>query len=196
MKTSIMIARAAGLAVILGMGRTASGEEPAGKPVMRDAATHEELSSALRKIQQQDPMKAFEAVKGEDPSVAHQPGDLVSRSEILCFNGIATLVPKGAIVQTPKNLSDRLVMKPGAKIKTWADFYALNRGWINTVEVSLVQAEGKEPIAEQTREHIVKSGNLTVATYRGNPISVLPPKVAPPAPATPAEESKEKPTKP
>ena len=49
-----------------------------------------------------------------------------------------------------------------------------NRGWITTVEVSRVQAEGNLAIAEETRERIGKSMNLVVATYMGGPISVLP----------------------
>ena len=60
---------------------------------------------------------------------------------------------------------------------SWMDFFTLNRGWITTVEVSRVQAEGNEALAEEISTRIGKSTNLVVATYMGGPISVLPPKV-------------------
>ena len=63
---------------------------------------------------------------------------------------------------------------PGSKLVTWADFYAVNRGWITTVEVCRVQAEGNSPLAEETQKQIGKSANLIVATYQAGPISVLP----------------------
>lgn len=65
-------------------------------------------------------------------------------------------------------------MQPGAKIVGWSDFFTANRGWITTVEVSRVQAEGNLAIAEETQERIGKSRNLVVATFMGGPISVLP----------------------
>ena len=71
-------------------------------------------------------------------------------------------------------MSDRIKYQPGAKLLSWGDFYALNRGWITTVEVSRIQAEGNNPLPEETQKKIVKSGNLMVATYQGGPISVLP----------------------
>lgn len=115
--------------------------------------------------------------------MVNRPQDLISRSEILCFNGFVTLVPKRAVLQFPKNLAERLKAQPGAKIKSWSDFYAANRGWITTVEVSRIQAEGKQPLSKETSLQMVKSGNLIVATYNGNPISVLPLKVPEPPPA-------------
>lgn len=151
--------------------------EMAAAPPMRDAATHEQLVVMYRKVSQEDPMRKLVPAKGSDPSTVNQPLDLISQSDIICFNGVATLVPKRAVLQIPKNLADRLKWQPGARIQSWADFYAQNRGWITTVEVSRVQAEGNNPLAGETRKQLAKSGNLIVATYQGGPISVLPPKV-------------------
>jgi hypothetical protein len=154
-------------------------------PVMRDAATHDQLSLALRKADQTDPMKNLPATKGEDPSVANRPKDILSESDIISFRGLATLVPKRAILQIPKNHAELIKMEPGAKIVSWSDFYAANRGWITTVEVSRVQAEGNQPLAEDTLKFMGTCRNLMVATYKGGPISVLPLKE--PAPETPGE---------
>ncbi|MCX6878857.1 MAG: hypothetical protein NTW21_34355 [Verrucomicrobia bacterium] len=175
-----------GLAVLAAMAARGTAEVP----VMRDAATHEQLALTLRKAQQEDPMKRLPASKGEDPS-QNLPKDLLSQSDIICFGGIATLVPKRAILQIPESCTARLKIEPGARIVGWADFFAANRGWITTIEISRVQAEGKEPIAGDTQEMMAKCRNLVVATYQGGPISMLPLKVPPPdkspekSPATP-----------
>lgn len=149
--------------------------QPAKKPVFRDAATHEQLALALRKAEQRDPMKKLTPVEGEDPSKVNRPMDLMEQSDIICFRGFATLVPKRAIISAPENYKKYLKLEPGARIVGWKDFYSRNRGWITTVEVSRVQAEGVEAISEDTRDQIGKSANLVVATLQGGPISVLPP---------------------
>ena len=124
----------------------------------------------------------------------NRPQDLLSQSDILCFDGLATLVPKHAIMQIPETCAERLKIQPGAKIVGWADFFAANRGWITTIEISRVQAEGNEPVAEDTRKMMTQCRNLIVATYLGGPISLLPPKVPPPeklpSAATPTEKTK------
>lgn len=146
-------------------------------PTMRDAVTHDQLSLAYRKAAQEDPMRKLKPAKGPDPSVVNQPEDLVASSDIMSFGGRATLVPKRAILHVPKNLEGRIKFVPGSAIVSWADFFALNRGWITTVEVSRVQAEGNDALAENISDRIQKSSNLVVATYQGGPISVLPLKI-------------------
>jgi hypothetical protein len=143
-------------------------------PAFRDAATHEQLSLAYRKAAQEEPTRKLALAKGPDPSTVNLPKDLISESDILCFNGNMTLVPKRAVLQIPKNLADRLKYQKGAKLMGWSEFFAINRGWITTQEVSRVQAEGNAPIAEEIQKQISKTGNLVVATYQAGPISVLP----------------------
>ncbi len=144
---------------------------------MRDATTHDQLVVTYRQASQQDPMSKHAPSKGPDPSKVNQPKSLISESDMICFNGAVTLVPKRAVLQFPKNLADRLKYQPGAKLLTWSEFYALNRGWITTVEVSRIQAEGNSPLAEETQKQLAKSGNLIVATFQAGPISVLPLKI-------------------
>ena len=163
---------------------------PAPPPTeMRDAATHEQLALTLRKSQQEDPMKNMTPTQGEDPS-KNLPKDLISQSDIICFRGMATLVPKRAILQIPESCAERLKIAPGAKIVGWAELFAANRGWITTVEISRVQAEGKEPLAEDTRKHLTECRSLVVATYQGGPISLLPPPATATPTATPTQPSK------
>lgn len=141
---------------------------------MRDAPTHEQLSLEYKKAAQTNPMRAMKPSTGKDPSVVNQPTDLISRSDFICFGGMATLVPKKAVLSIPKKFEDRMKYQPGTPIKPWGEFYAANRGWITTVEVSRAQAEGDKAIEEEVSERIGKSTNLVIATYMGGPISVLP----------------------
>jgi hypothetical protein len=150
----------------------ATGQTTAKAPVMRDVATHQQLARNLRQSQQEDPMKRLEIASGEDPSKKNVPKDLMSQSDIICFNGLATQVPNSAILVSPANMKDRLEMTPNAKSDGWSEFYIANRGWITTEEVSFEQASGKLPLSEATIKQIAKSRNLIVATYLGGPISV------------------------
>lgn len=163
----------------------AQAQDPAAgnPPPMRDAVTHDQLVLKLREVSQQDPMAKFESAVGEDPSKVNRPESLLANSDIVCFGGKAVLVPKRAILQTPPKLANRIGLQPGAGFASWSDFYAANRGWITTVEVSRAQAEGKEPVEEMSMDHIKKSANLIVAVYLGGLISVLPP-AAPPTEIT------------
>lgn len=163
------------MAVCAAMAAKATAEGPE----MRDAVTEEQLVLAQRNARQIDPMKNLPVTKNVDPATLNRPQDLLSQSDIVCFGGIATLVPKHAILQIPEAYAQRLKITPAAQIVGWADFYAANRGWITTVEISRVQAEGKEPIAAETRKLLTQCRNLVVATYQGGPISLLAPKVAP-----------------
>lgn len=162
------------IAVFLPMTMALAAAETPAKPRFRDAATHEQLVKALRFAERNDPMKDLKPTEGEDPSKVNLPQNLLDQSDVISFGGVATLVPKRAILAAPPNLKDRLGIKPGVRIVGWMEFQTLNRGWITTVEVSRTQAEGNQAIAEETRERIGKSSNLVVATYMGGPISVLP----------------------
>jgi hypothetical protein len=159
--------------------------ENATAPAMRDATTHDQLAAKHRTEQQPDPMLALQPAKGPDPTKTNRVPDLLADSDIVCFGGRATLVPKQAILHVPPNFAERLKFQPGAKIQNWAEFYVENRGWITTVEVTRVQAEGNQPMDEATCKRVADSSSLVVATYQGGPISVLPPKAPPPPPALP-----------
>ncbi len=142
---------------------------------------------------QQGLVRSFKTVPSGQESIIKPPTDFLATSEILCFNGLATFVPKRAVIRVPKTYSSRLVMDPEAQVKTWKEFYLANRGWITTLEVTRNQAEGNVPLAEAAQEQMSKSGNLTVATFQGNPISVLPLKVPASQPANTTNSKLSKP---
>ena len=149
------------------------------KPAFRDAATHEQLSQKFRVVSLQNPMKHLPEATGEDPSVASRVGNLLENSDILTFNGLTTLVPKNALVLVPEKFKGVVNSETnGTRIVSWLDFYAQNRGWISTVEVTFAQARGDEPVNPETLAALGKSGNMIVAVLKSGPISVMPPKPA------------------
>jgi hypothetical protein len=167
------------LAAALPLG-LCGGESPT--PAMTDAATHEQLAQRLRMAQQDDPMQLLPDPAGKDPA-KNLPRDLLSQSDVLCFGGMATLVPKRAILRNPDALAQRMEYHRGSALVGWAEFHAQNRGWITTVEVSRAQAEGNEALAADVTARLKGNSNLVVATYLGGPISVLPLKAPPTKPA-------------
>ena len=146
--------------------------------VMRDAATHDQLVQTMQQAQQADPMKSLAVSSVADPSL-NLPKDLVSQSDFISVSGVSTLVPKHAILKVPAAYADRTRFQEGSRILGWVEFFAANRNWITTVEITAEQAEGKVPLSDEMISAVSKSNNLIVATFKGGPISLLPPKVAP-----------------
>jgi hypothetical protein len=165
-------------------------------PQMRDVVTNDDLTQKYQKAVSENPLQKMKDMKvkptdGPDPTKA-KPVDLLASSDFLSFGGIATLVPKRAILCSPKNYQDRLKLVPGSKIVSWGEFLTANRGWIKTLEVTRAQAEGVEPFDEKVAENLQKSSIVIVATYHSGPISVLPKKepVDPPNEAKDAKDTK------
>jgi hypothetical protein len=143
-------------------------------PVVRDTPSHEQLAAKLRQADQADPMKQLVA-KTDVPAVpVHQPESLMSRSDVISFGGIAAMVPKRAILSLPAKFKDRMGTENNPRLVSWSEFYAANRGWISTYEVTRDQASGKEPLGDAAVTAIDKGTSVMIATFMGGPISVLP----------------------
>lgn len=147
---------------------------PAHAGEMRDAATNEQLHERYRQSERQDPMRQLEIVESEDPSKAVRPDDLVASSQVLCYNGTASFVPKAAVLQVPANLRSCLEFQAGAKIVPWHVFLLANRNWLTTEEVTLEQASGRAPLGEDLVKRLEKINKVTIATLGQGPISVNP----------------------
>jgi hypothetical protein len=156
-------------------GIAAAGEY-AKRATMRDAATHEQL--AKRSPETTPTVVGPVAPAGSEGTKAWRPESLLARSDFLNFGSLATLVPKGAILHVPPALAARMGRPEGTTIVTWAEFYAANRGWIVTYEVTRAQASGQTPIPGQVLNGMKQGQYLVVATMQAGPISVLPPKQA------------------
>lgn len=185
----VLVAAAASLSA-------ASAQQVRASAPTRDAATHEQILAQRQELQRQAEEKAATTVAAspvtleKDPSKVNKPTGLIGRSEVLSYNGYATLVPKRAIIHLPGSLGSRLGLDKSDKIQGWQEFYLNNRGWISTVEVTPKQAEGKEPLPEETLKTMGESSSIIVATYQGEPISVLPVQAVQTEGATSNPESK------
>ncbi|MEK7952026.1 hypothetical protein [Luteolibacter soli] len=155
---------------------------------MTDVPTHDDIVAANRIAREKTPAPVFNPPEGEDPSVVNRPQDLLSRSDLFSYLGLATLVPKNAVLHFPKELESRGGFAEQSKFVPWIDFYAANRGWIRTVTVSRAQAMGQEPLDEEVVKSFAKEKRLVVATYQEGPISVN--RYEPPAPKTAAVPGK------
>ena len=165
------------LASVLLLGPPSVAAERVARVVMREVTTHEQIVEAARVARESAPPPVFKPIEGADPSLANKLGDLISRSDILCFQGRATLVPKRAVLHVPKSLAGRLGMQEGSQIGSWTEFLNANRAWIRTVPVTRIQAEGNDPMPEGVLKSFVKEQRVVIATYQEGPISVLPLKV-------------------
>ncbi len=155
------------LALALGVALAAT------PPVMRDAATHQDLVARKRATAEPGLPLGMTPCKGPDPSKANQPGDLIGRSDLVCHGGVATLVPKRALLSVPERFRQRLRMVEGTRVVTWEEFFARNRDWITTVEVTPEEAGGRAMLPEKTTRQIADCDTVVVATFLGGPISVL-----------------------
>ncbi len=143
---------------------------------IRDAPTNESMIIQLRKAHAESSQKpATAGVESQDASKMGKPDDLLEHSIVLSYRGAAALVPKGAIIVYSEKYKSRLQRSPGDKLGEFIDFVAENRSWLSTHEVSFLQAQGKVPLDAKAKAQMTKAGNVVVATFRGNPIQILPP---------------------
>ena len=113
------------------------------------------------------------------PPNAARPKDIVKESDILCFNGQGTLLPKGSIIHVPERLKDRVGWKENAELVPWSRFHQNNHGWIATMEIDFEQAKGTAPLEEERSTLLGKSTKLVIATFKKGPITMLPPERPP-----------------
>lgn len=130
-------------------------------------------SMQLAKLQQISPMKNLQKpapVKADAPRPEAE--SIVKQSIILHDGRNWTLIPKGAVVFIPPALKDRVNAKPVGTLLTWADFFAKNRAWITTNDVSFNQAAGTEPIPAARVAFWGKQDKIVIAVHQTGPISV------------------------
>lgn len=161
------------LCIALGAAAHAHASEAAvpNRPPMRVAPTNEDLLLQLRKQEQAAP-PVLKAPPSEDTAKHAVVSNLLAESTVLCYGGALSLVPKRAVLQCPKKYEDRLKPVRGAKVLMYSDFFAANRSWITSLELSQAQIEGAEPLPDKVSEQLSKAGNLVIATFRGNPVGI------------------------
>ena len=99
---------------------------------------------------------------------------LYRNAHILVTRGQHTIIPKGSIIYLPSKDKAKVTETPSGKFTFWPDFVKKNKNWIWLYEVTLKQARGIEPIPEAKLKEFAKLNRTVVATYRKNPISIIP----------------------
>lgn len=148
-----------------------------GVPKIADRPTHAELQA--RQVKQKQQLEEQRArPEGNDSAVQaprnRKPEDLVSRSSVLSFGNVWTIVPRGAVLHTPQFLRGRVDSGRQGRFVAWKEFYAKNRGWIHLQNVKMVQARGEEAMPEGAAEAYRNIGRVVVAVCHGGPISIRP----------------------
>lgn len=197
MKTFIKLSLALVFFIPIGFAQDKDEE----KPTYRDAATHDKLvdkyQSAKKNLDSGEPK---DLLKGRtDPTKENRPKNLIESSDVIVFNGLTTLVPKGAILKLPERYSDRVGKdrhERTNRVVTWPEFYSRNRGWITTVEVTRALAHGEARFAEELIKQLRKSPNMVVSTLATGPIGMIPHKETGAAPLSLPEDETEQPDQP
>ncbi|NNJ87183.1 MAG: hypothetical protein HKP20_08430 [Akkermansiaceae bacterium] len=141
-----------------------------------------------------EPKQGSEEIKkitGKKPLVTVKHTTLYKNSHIIVNRGEHTIIPKRSILVLPDRLKSRVTKKPSGKFVLWPEFKKTNQDWIWTFEVTLDQAKGITPLPEGRMKDLAKLNRVVVALYRGNPVSVLPPRKK----DTDKDASKNKPNK-
>ncbi len=126
----------------------------------------------IAELQKRDPMIRLVKPGEEAKVVREETPSIIADSTILHDGKNWTLVPKGAVVHTPKALRERLNKKPVGILLPWQDFLTRNRTWIVSHEVSFDQAAGTETIPAEHCSAWKKQEKLVVAVHNQGPISV------------------------
>ena len=161
-----------GLLALSSLGALA--QSPASGGMTAGEITRLQANSPLAALQHQQAREQQEKKSGgEETTVARSGGQsLIKQSDILHDGSNWTIVPKGAVLHVPAQLSPRVGAKPLGTLLAWSDFLIANRGWIQTEEVSFEQAAGKHPLPEARLAFWPTQSKVIVAVHQGGPISV------------------------
>ena len=163
---------------------TLAAPEPAQQiPQAKLRPTHE----VLKQRQQEAAAQASKGAKGDGVQTVKpgeikyesrkKLGNLLDRSSILCAGGYWTLVPKEAVIHVPASYKSRVDGARTGKLIPWSEFYAKNRGWLQTHSVSIPQARGEQAMDPKKVDVYRSSGRVVVAVCHNGPISVKPVKI-------------------
>jgi len=98
--------------------------------------------------------------------------ELEKNSEFITFDGVVTLVPKGAILHVPDRYSANVIATMTGKFVLWNEFSARYRSVVGGFEVAIAEASGQAEIKPERLEAARKTGTILVATMNQNPVSV------------------------
>lgn len=144
------------------------------EPTMVDRVTPQEMAERQKVSPFEELQRQQAAVDAKATTKAERPGEqsIIKQSDILHDGSNWTIVPKGAVLHVPAQMTPRVGAKPLGTLLSWTDFLTANRAWISTEEVSFDQAAGKKPLPDTRKEFWSTQTKVIVATHQGGPISV------------------------
>ncbi len=107
------------------------------------------------------------------PSHAVVKPDLYANAEIITDGVFHTILPQGCILGYTEELSKFVVEKATGEFMFWPEFYAKNKAWLKLQEVDVATAKGEVPLSDALVKVLQTDSKLTVAVYKGNPVTVL-----------------------
>lgn len=104
---------------------------------------------------------------------------LTSISKIIVSGKYCAMIPKGAILYTPRHITDKDSPKLKGKLVNWNKFLLMNSGWIHMHQVTMRQAAGKEKIRPEVIKAYQSIGKMVIAHNDGDLVSVNPKALTP-----------------
>ncbi|MBK1790182.1 hypothetical protein [Persicirhabdus sediminis] len=87
-----------------------------------------------------------------------------------------TYIPKGSIIHTPKRLNNNINGSTQNKSEvTWQQFAQANPTTVKAFEVTIEQARGLQPIAQEYKDQFLLQRVIVVAVHNGSPIQMITP---------------------
>ena len=130
-----------------------------------------DLTSTSKRRRQQ---KGILPLKKETkPAIALKKRDYYAGTTILVSGSEHTVVPEGAVISLPPNMSKMVSEKPQGTLVMWPVFIKKYSPQFATKEVSWETAKGDDPISEKEKKAFTMGGKVVVAVYKKNPISVI-----------------------
>lgn len=147
----------------------------------RDRITAVELNALMSKKAADDKLeRTRKGVMPQkiEPKPAKPLGkkDYYAGTTILASGGEHTVIPVGAVLNVPLNLTGMVVEKPQGKLLIWPKFMKKYARFVATKEVSWQTAKGEDPISEKDKKAFSIGSKVVVAVFNKNPISVMEPK--------------------
>ena len=160
-------------------------EEEKDKRIPRKPPTHAELTKKRAEIAKNNKKKAG-IVDGQKSIVLTKERSLIANSTLLAHGRYWTLVPRGSVIHIPPRYRDKIVSKPTGELLEWHKFLRRNQGWLQTLPITMKQAQGKDMVGEKSTKAYQSIGKVIVGTCANGPITMAK------KPAEPAKTAKPK----
>jgi hypothetical protein len=152
-----------------------SGVGPAFLPIERkQAASDRPTDQSLKQSIAMHEQGFTGAIPSAQAPAVTVPSKEIYASSIILQDGDShTLLPPHAVIHTPAHLQKKITRNPAGKYLPWPKFYNAHRHWLFTYQVTIKQAEGKEPVKPEVMGQFARINRIVVSIYQNHPVSTL-----------------------